>query len=158
MKKFKLIIFMKKVIERIKLAISKVFGHILDFILDNGDVAIKVTDIVKDVVNNPLIDWGVALTPTKSDDVLLAKAKKLVPVVSVKLAVVMGLAKEADLSGDPNKVAGKVFEMVREVLPEEGHAVFYRELSGMIGEALADGKITRGELIAILQLKYHKLL
>jgi hypothetical protein len=149
---------MKKVIERIKLAISKVFGSILEFIIDNGDAAIKVTNIVKDVINNPLLDYTVALTPTKADDVLLIKAKQLVPVVSAKLALAIGIAKEAELSGDPLVVAGKVFEIIRESIPEEGRAIFYRELSGKIGAALSDGKITEGEIIGILQLKYHKII
>ena len=148
---------MKKVIEKIRLAISKVFGSILQFILDNGDVAIKVTNIVKDVINNPLLDYTVALTPTKADDVLLTKAKKLAPIVSTKLALAMGIAKEAELTGDPLVVASKVFDIIRESIPEEGRAIFYRELSGKIGVALSDGKITEGEIIGILQLKYHKI-
>jgi len=150
--------FMKKVIEKIKLAIGKVFGSILEFIIDNGEVAIKATNIVKTVINNPLVDYTVALTPTKADDILMVKAKKLVPALSVKLAFAMGIAKEAELSGDPLVIAGKVFDIIRESIPEEGRAIFYRELSGKIGVALADGKITSGEIIAILQLKYHKII
>jgi hypothetical protein len=149
---------MKKVIEKIKLAIGKVFGSILEFIIDNGEVAIKATNIVKTVINNPLVDYTVALTPTKADDILMVKAKKLVPALSVKLAFAMGIAKEAELSGDPLVIAGKVFDIIRESIPEEGRAIFYRELSGKIGVALADGKITSGEIIAILQLKYHKII
>jgi hypothetical protein len=88
----------------------------------------------------------------------MVKAKKLVPALSVKLAFAMGIAKEAELSGDPLVIAGKVFDIIRESIPEEGRAIFYRELSGKIGVALADGKITSGEIIAILQLKYHKII
>jgi hypothetical protein len=149
---------MKRVIDKIKLAVGKVFGGILEFIIDNADVAIKVTNIVKEVINNPLVDYTVALTPTKRDDVLLFKAKQLAPMILTKLAFAMGIAKEAELSGDPLIVTGKVFEIVRQSIPLEGRAIFYRELSGKIALALADGKITEGEIIGILQLKYHKVI
>ena len=148
-------------IEKIKGAITKVFGGLLNFILDRGEVAIKVTNIVKDVVNDSAINWVVALTPTKADDVLVAKAKRLVPEIAVKLAVAMSIADKGVLEKDPLVVSGKIFELVRNVLPEEGKSIFYRELSGLIAEVLADGVVTkdeRGKIVALLQLRYHKVL
>ena len=133
----------------------------LNFILDRGEVAIKVTNIVKDIVNDPAVNWVAALTPTKADDALLAHGKRLAPEIAVKLAVAMSIADKGALEKDPLVVSGKIFELVRNVLPEEGKAIFYRELSGLVAEVLADGVVTkeeRGKIIGLLQLKYHKVI
>jgi hypothetical protein len=49
-------------------------------------------------------------------------------------------------------------DKVRFYLPEEGRAIFYRELSGKIAEALSDGIITTPEAIAIAQLVFKKVI
>jgi hypothetical protein len=70
---------MKKIFNVIKNALTKLWGNMLAFLVERGDVAVKVTNIIKEIVENPAINYIVALTPTSKDDVILAKAKALIP-------------------------------------------------------------------------------
>lgn len=149
---------MKKLLEKIKNALLKAFGALLDFFVRNGEVAIKVTNTVKEIINNPAIDWVVALTPTKADDKLLAEAKKIVPQVALKVGLAMNIITIAEAEEDKVIAFSKVLDFVSTQLSEEGKAIFYRELSGAVAEALSDGNISGGEAIAIVQLIFKKLL
>lgn len=149
---------MKKLFEKIKLALLGAFGKLLDFLVDHGKVAIKVTDIVKSVIENPAIEWAIALTPNKKDDELLKKAKEIVPQIAVKVGTAMNIVSIADSETDQTIAFAKVLEFVSNQLPEEGRAIFYRELSGAIAEALSDGNMSGGEAVAIVQLIFKKIL
>lgn len=149
---------MKKLFEKIKLALLGAFGKLLDFLVDHGKVAIKVTDIVKSVIENPAIEWAIALTPNKKDDELLKKAKEIVPQIAVKVGIAMNIVSIADSETDQNIAFAKVLEFVSNQLPEEGRAIFYRELSGAIAESLSDGNMSGGEAVAIVQLIFKKIL
>lgn len=155
---FKLIEKMKNFLNKIKNALIKAFGSLLDFLMKNGDAAVKVTNLVKDVVNNPAMDWAVALTPTTVDDKLLAKAKVIVPQVAVKVGLAMQIIKEADLAESEAVAFSKILSLVSSELPDEGKAIFYRELSGAIAKALSDGVVSTAEAIAIAQLVFKKRL
>ena len=149
---------MKKLLEKIKNALIKAFGALLDFLVKNGEVAIKATNTVKEIINNPAMDWVVALTPTKADDKILAKAKKIIPELSVKVALAMNIISIAESEEDETIAFSKVLAFVSDQLPEEGKAIFYRELSGLVAEALSDGNISGGEAIAIVQLIFKKII
>jgi len=92
---------MKKLINQIKEALSKVFGGFLEILVDRGQIAIKVTNIVKDFIENPAVDLVVALTPNKKDDVLLARAKVLVPKILVQIGMAMAIVQKAEAESDP---------------------------------------------------------
>ena len=149
---------MKKLLEKIKTALLKAFGKLLDFLVKNGEISIKVTNIVKEIINNPAIDWVVALTPTKEDDKVLAFAKTITPKISLKVGLAMNIISIADAESDQAIAFSKVLDFVSDQLPEEGKSIFYRELSGAIAEALSDGKISGGEAVAIVQLIFKKII
>lgn len=139
---------MKKLIN----AIRNAFGSLLGFLVSRGEVAVKVTDMVKSVIENPLVNWVVLLTPNKTDDVLLAKAKVLIPKVGVKVAMAMGILKQVNESETTEQAFGKVLEFVSKSLPMEGRSIFYRELSGQLAESLSDGRVSTAEAVALVQL------
>ena len=139
---------MRKIIN----AIRNAFGSLLGFLVTRGEVAVKVTDMVKSVIENPLVNWVVLLTPNKTDDALLTKAKVLIPKVGVKVAMAMGILNQVNESETTEQAFGKVLEYVSQALPMEGRAIFYRELSGQLAEALSDGKISTAEAVALVQL------
>lgn len=149
---------MKKLFERIKNALAKAFGAMLEFLVKNGNVAIKVTDIVKGIINNPGIEWAVALTPTKKDDEALAKAKELVPQLAVKIGLAMTIITETEAAATPEVAFSRILNHVSNLLPDEGKAIFYRELSGAIAEALSDGEMSTGEAVGIVQLIFKKVI
>ena len=110
------------------------------------------------MIENPLVNWAVLLTPTKKDDALLAKAKVLIPQVGVKVAMAMGILNQVNESETTEQAFGKVLEYVSKSLPMEGRAIFYRELSGQLAEALSDGKVSTAEAVALVQLIFKKVL
>jgi hypothetical protein len=153
-----LIKIMKKLLEKIKNALLKAFGVLLDFLVKNGEVAIKVTNTVKEIINNPAIDWVVALTPTDVDDKVLAEAKKIVPALAVKVGLAMNIVTIAESEEDEIIAFSTVLAFVSDQLSEEGKAIFYRELSGLVAESLSDGTMSGGEAVAIVQLIFKKII
>jgi hypothetical protein len=149
---------MKKLINQIKEALSKVFGGFLEILVDRGQIAIKVTNIVKDFIENPAVDLVVALTPNKKDDVLLARAKVLVPKILVQIGMAMAIVQKAEAESDPEVAYSVVLSYISTKLPEDGKAIFYRELSGRVAQALSDGNISTAESIGLVQLIFKKLL
>ena len=149
---------MKKLINQIKEALSKVFGGFLEILVDRGQIAIKVTNIVKDFIENPAVDLVVALTPNKKDDVLLARAKVLVPKILIQIGMAMAIVQKAEAESDPEVAYSVVLSYISTKLPEDGKAIFYRELSGRIAQALSDGNMSVAESIGLVQLIFKKLL
>ena len=149
---------MKKLINTIKSTLSRVFGSFLTFLVDRGKVAVTVTDIVKSFIENPAVDLVVKLTPTKTDDLILMKAKKLIPKVSIQIGMAMAIISEAEASKSESEAFSKVLAYVSSKLPQEGKAIFYRELSGKVAEALSDGTVSTAEAVAIVQLIFKKVL
>jgi hypothetical protein len=149
---------MKKLINQIKEALSKVFGGFLEILVDRGQIAIKVTNIVKDFIENPAVDLVVALTPNKKDDVLLARAKVLVPKILVQIGMAMAIVQKAEAESDPEVAYSVVLSYISTKLPEDGKAIFYRELSGRVAQALSDGNISTAESIVLVQLIFKNLL
>ena len=149
---------MKNLFTKIKSILTKAFGSFLGFIVERGQVAVKVTDIIKGIVDNPLLSIAVELTPTKADDLVLAKAKEIVPDIALKVGLAMGIISEAASQQDKEIALSIILDKIRYHLPEEGRAIFYRELSGKVAEALSDGVITTAEGIAIAQLVFKKVL
>lgn len=149
---------MKNLFSKIKNILAKAFDSVLDFLLNNADVAIKVTNTVKEVINNPIIGLAVALTPNKKDDAILARAKLIAPDVVIKFGLALKMISIADAESDRLIAASKIMEFISNELPEEGKAIFLRELSGKIGEALSDGDISGSEIYGIIQLRYKKLI
>ena len=49
------------------------------------EAAVKTVDVIKQAVDNPLLDVSVALTKTKIDDIILAKVRKVLPVITEQL-------------------------------------------------------------------------
>jgi translation initiation factor IF-2 len=149
---------MKKLINKIKTTLSRVFGDILGFLVTRGQVAVNATNIIKKLVENPALSFVVELTPTKKDDALLAKAKELIPGISIKVALAMAIIKEAEANEDRTIAMGIILDRVSNHLPNEGKAIFYREISGALAEYLSDGELTTAEAVAIAQLVFKNRL
>jgi hypothetical protein len=149
---------MKKIGAIISLFLERVWGKMLIFLVSNGEVAIKVTNIVKAVIENPAVNWAVAMTPTSVDDAVLAKAKQIVPKVVLHVGLAMGIIRAVDESEDAIEASAKVIEYVRMFIPEHGKGVFYRELSGKVLEALSDGKVSIAEAVGLVQLIFKGII
>lgn len=150
--------FMKRFISRIKGFLKQAWEAAFPVLIKYGEAAVAVTDIVKGVVDSPVTDLVVKLTPTQADDAVLAKAKLILPVVTYQLGLSLGIVKELNDGDSVEEVMAIILKHVGEQLPKEGKAIFYRELSGQVAYALADGNISKAEAVALTQLIFKKLL
>lgn len=151
---------MKELVSRVKGFLQNLLGDLLPSLLRNGDAAIRVVNIVKEVIESPALNVTVALTPTKKDNIALVKAKAVTTALIVKLGLAMGLVDTITAGQDNVKnVAKWITERLKESSSDSQRAVFYRELAGLVLESLMDdGKITLGEYVAIAQFLFKKRL
>lgn len=146
---------MKDLINKIKSFLQKLWGSLFLFLVDKGEIAIAITNTLKDILNNPAIDWVVAFTPTNADDLLVQKAKVWVPKIANQIGLAMGVLQSAS---DEKDAFEKVLNYVSQ-LPIEGKAIFLREFSGQLALALSDdGKLSPAEMIGLVQLIYKGII
>lgn len=138
--------FFKKLFAKVKELFSDSFDKLRIF----SGVAVKVTAIMKEIVENPLLDITVDLTKTTKDNQILNKLKVIVPIVSNKIAVVHGILLVDDKQSDS---VAKLLEYLRSISPE-ARVSFWILISGEVNKALADGKISLAEAVALAQLVY----
>jgi hypothetical protein len=149
---------MKKIFNVIKNVLTKLWGNMLAFLVERGEVAVKVTNIIKEIVENPAINYIVALTPTSKDDVILAKAKALIPKVAFQVGLAMNMIKAVDASENELEAAARVIDYVRLHINEDGKGIFYREFAGKLAEYLSDGHLSTAEAVALAQLIFKRIL
>jgi ribosome-associated translation inhibitor RaiA len=138
--------FFKKLFEKVKELFSDSFDKLRLF----SGVAVKVTAVIKEVVENPLLGLAVDLTKTTKDNQILAKVLVIVPQVTAHIAIAHGIIQATD---DNSDTTGALIEHLRKISPA-ARASFWVMLSGEINKALADGKISLAEAIALAQLVY----
>jgi hypothetical protein len=147
---------MKKLKDFIVNLARNIWAGTLSVLIKNSETAVKVTDIVKAVIDNPALNFVVELTPTKTDDMILAKAKKLVPMIGMRVALAFNIAEVAKSTDDELEKLTLILDLVRNQFNEDGKGAFYREFSGMLIEALSDGKISLAESLALGQFAFKK--
>jgi hypothetical protein len=147
---------MKKLKDFIVNLARNIWAGTLSVLIKNSETAVKVTDIVKSIIENPALNFAVELTPTQKDDYLLAKAKKLVPMIGMRVALAFNIAEVAKSTDDEFEKFTLIMDLVREQFNEDGKGAFYREFGGMVLEALSDRKISLAESVAIVQFAFKK--
>ena len=117
--------------------------------------AIAATKIVNDIKNSifNVADVVVAITPTKSDDEFIRKAKVAAEKAIQRMAAVEGLITGHEKLED----AIEVFAKYLAGKSSEAKAKFWIELAGKIVEVLADGRVTLAEAVALAQIVYSEI-
>lgn len=150
---------MKELVSKVRGFLQNLWGDLLPALVKNGNASVKVVNIIKDVINSPVLNLAVALTPTQKDDAVLRKAKVLATEAVATLGFAMGIVSYINAGEDPKLVAKWVSEYLKDNATDSQKAIFYRELAGLILEALMDdGKISTGEYVAIGQFLFKKRL
>lgn len=146
---------MKKLFIKIGNWLKSFFTESFDWLEINADYAVQAVNIVKKIINNPVVDMAVALTPTTIDDKILAAAKSYIARAAADLLIVYNILKGSET---PEEVLRKLTNYVSG-LTDDQKAIFYVQLSGKVMQILADGKVTLAEAITITQYifkKYHQ--
>ena len=140
--------FLKKPLAWLK----KVFAGAIEWLRPKATTAVKIVEIIKNLVESDTAGAIVAFTPTKVDDVLLIKMRQLLPAIISRLQVTgMILDKR-----DPDKMIASLIDYLRQQNLDV-RAMFYVQLAAKITEALADGEIDRVEALAISQMIYLEI-
>lgn len=141
---------MKKVIKRIGQFFKKLFSDGFGFLRNNSEIAVKVVNIIKDIVESPLAPIVVDWTKTEVDDALLPVVKEKVNEVAIKIGIAHGILQ---VDADNSDALEKLIDYIRG-FNEDLRIDFWLRLSGEFNMALADGKITFAEAVALAQFVY----
>lgn len=76
---------MKRIFQKIVAFFQLIFGNVDKAIIDNLDDAISVANIIRSILQSPILGVIVKLTPTTWDDALVAKANSVLETVFQKL-------------------------------------------------------------------------
>lgn len=135
--------------------IGKLFSKHRENIENVFERAVMITEVVKHIVNTPLLDAATALTPFTHDEQALTALRKALPYVSDLLGITD--AALHDTAGTPTE---GLLKHISEVLDKRGaqfKKLFYRELAASLAHAMSDGKISAWELFTLTQLIYKEI-
>ncbi len=138
------------ILKRLNQWIGKLFSKHRDNLDKIFERAVMITDVVKHIVNTPLLDAATALTPFAHDEKALAALRNALPYVSDLL----GIADAAQKSTED------LLKEVSELLDKRGaqfKKLFYRELAAALAHAMSDGKLSAWELFTLTQLIYKEV-
>lgn len=141
---------MKKFLEKLRLFVVSVVGNVFDLFRLNSEVAVKITSILKKYVEDPASDLIVSIIPGDIDNIILAKLKKVLPVVLEKVSLAHGILLSSETDSD---VVSAVIDHLKSISPEL-RAAFWVSFSGELNVALSDGKLSFAEAVALAQLVY----
>ncbi|MDR7130670.1 hypothetical protein J2X69_003027 [Algoriphagus sp. 4150] len=127
------------------------FGKPFQFFQENSEIAIKVVNHIKSIVESDAVGFGVNLTATNIDNLIVEKLKSILPVVSEKMLVLHAIV-NADSGNDSIAI---LIDHLKSITKGQRES-FWIMLAGELNVALADGEISRAEGIALTQLFYSK--
>ncbi len=141
---------MRNLIKQIGAFLKRATGKAFEALRVNASLAVEVTARLKAIVESDAAGTVVELIPGKADDVALAALRKVLPIVSKKLAVIFGALKENDKNADAVAV---IIARLRTLAPSL-RGSFYLAFSAELNAALSDGKISLAEAAALAQMVY----
>ncbi len=147
---------------------GKVFGWFGDWIHDlvagsNKDIleaVIKVTEGIKEVINNPLFDIEAALTKSGWDDKLLASVRPQLNVIMSDELLLQGITADTTQE-EANATAQKIAESFG-ALPEDKKAKFYTSVGAQLYQLVLQAKsgktVTFGQAASVIEYAYQAYL
>lgn len=141
---------MKKLWEFIKSIVPRILEGLFDFAKKHAELAVKVTNALKEAVEHPAADFLVNLTKTDLDNKALAILRKVLTVVVKKVAVVHGVVSGSE---DENEAIRKLVEHIRS-LPKDERPSYYVQFAAEVLLAYTNGRISVAQAYYLPQLVY----
>lgn len=115
-------------------------------------VGVVITDKINNYVQSPVADILTAIIPGELDDAIKAKVREALPKI-------LGELKLADQCGqltDPNEIVQCAINVLQQI---EGdfRAAFLHDISILIAQVAADGKLTWRDGVYLLQYYYEHI-
>lgn len=142
---------MKNLLQKIVEFIKGKFQNLFEIFRQNSEVAVKVTNTLKDIVESPITDYATDLIPGDLDDKIHEKLKVIVPIVAQKMAIAHGILSINDTNTD---AIGAIIEHLKNEINVGLKVSFWIMFAGELNIALSDGKITLSEAVALSQMVY----
>lgn len=137
--------------------VGRFFGNLFrttgEFLRKNSEVAVKATQVLKSIVESPVVDVIVTLTPTGLDNAIAAKLRKVMPEVVTKMALAHNIIEKSTV---PSVAIARIVDYLK-ILKPEARTAFWLQFSAELNHALADGKITFAEAVILAQMAYKEL-
>lgn len=144
---------MKKIFEFLKGLVNKALGSVLDLFRKHAELAVSITERLKQVVDSPVADVVTVLIPGDVDSVIVARLRKELPKVLEKLALATNILKEGETSSD---VIALVLEYLK-TANVDAKKMFWVTFAAEVNLVLSDGKITFSEAVIISQLVFNEV-
>ena len=112
-------------------------------------IGIVITENVKNFVDSPAADVLTTIIPGDADDKIKDLLRKQLPDILTKLKLVdssLGLT-------DPNEITAAAIKVLQ-ALDGDIKSAFLHDLSILVAQVAADGKLTWGDAVHILQWYY----
>ncbi len=136
---------MKKLFSKIK----ALFQRIKPKFQNTIEMAVMITEKVKDIINNPAVDALTEFTVFEQDEKILAALRNALTYVSDVLSI-------AKKHSTPSQQLQEIAKVMRKRSPQF-QKLFYRELSAALAHALSDGKLSAWEIFTLTQTAYRAL-
>lgn len=144
---------MKKLINKLNFFIRTLFDKAYKVAKANSVIAVRVTQMLKTVVESPFMDIVTDIIPIDYDDEILYILRREIPKVAMKVAIFSNIVQESDKSAD---AVEKIILYLKGLNPQ-GRLGFWVTFAGELNIALSDGKLTFNESVILTQLAYNEL-
>lgn len=129
---------------------SKLWNNTINWIRPKATTAVKIVNILKDVIESGVVINFVSKTKNKYDDAALVLLRQYLPAIAEKMLI----AEKILESGKTNdEILQSLIDYLQDKHPE-ARIKFYAELAARLTQALADNKITFAEAMSISQFIY----
>jgi diaminopimelate epimerase len=144
---------MRRLLDAFGFFLKKVFDKGFALLVKNSKIAVEVVENFKLILNSPVVDILVAITPTAWDDVNKEKIRKGFAEVVIKVGILHNIIQASD---NPTVALQKMKEYLESISPEL-HKDWWAKFAAEFAGYLSDGKFEYAELMSTSQaiwLKY----
>src|SRR5687768_12021035 len=117
-----------KIFKKIGSFFQQFFSKEYAFLKKNSHIAVKITGILKDIVESPLTRAVIELTPTGIDNALHAKVTPIIQRVAFQMAIAHGIIDQASTNSN---VIAALIEHIRKIAPD-GRSGFYMDFAAKV--------------------------
>lgn len=142
---------LSKFLKKIWQGIKKLFDGLTPKLKDAIHIAVTIVEKIKNFVAGPGADVLTAIIPGELDDAIKDKLREWLPKIFIELKLVEECAGETD----PNKIVECGIRTLQKI-SGDFQSAFLHDLSILIAQVAADGKLTWSDAVFILEWYYKQ--
>lgn len=119
----------------------------------NSKAAVEVTNMLKSVVESPVMSKVVNIIPGDLDNRILERLRSIVPIIAAEMAIAHGILQQSVNNTD---TLDAIIKHLQAMHPD-ARIGFWLHFSGRLNLVLSDGKITFAEAVSLAQEMYQEI-